>query len=223
MSRTESAKNAMIAAYDEEAEATGWFGPEVIFGLAYRYVQPGQSILDIGIGTGLGSVLFRKAGLEVHGMDISPQMLDACRSLGFADLQLHDLGNPPYPYDTESMDHAVCTGVMNFFSDLSPLFEETARIIRKGGLFAFVVGDRSEHDPHEVTVGPEHTMSEKSITMYLHSFKQIDSWMQEVGFMLVRHLAFTVFMDRERSRSLQARAYLLRKNPNIETKIGSDV
>ena len=51
---------AMVEAYDEEAEATGWLGPEVAFGLAYKYIQPGQSILDIGIGTGFGSILFAK-------------------------------------------------------------------------------------------------------------------------------------------------------------------
>ena len=222
MNRLENQKDAMAAAYDEEAEATGWFGPEVAFGLAYTYVQPGQSILDIGIGTGLGSVLFRKAGLEVHGMDISPKMLDACRSKGFTALQLHDLSKPPYPYDSESMDHAVCAGVLNFFSDLSLVFEEIARILRKGGLFAFVVGDRSERESHEVKVGPEHTKSERTVTMYLHSPKQIDSWMESYGFRLVRSLAFTVFMDRERTRSMQAKAYLARKAPSIEPSLGGD-
>ena len=71
-----------LVAYDKEAEASGWYGPEVAFGLAFKYVLPGQSILDIGIGTGLGSVLFRKAGLDVHGMDISSKMLDVSRSKG---------------------------------------------------------------------------------------------------------------------------------------------
>jgi hypothetical protein len=36
----------MITAYDDEAEACGWFGPEVAFGLACKYVQPGQPMLD---------------------------------------------------------------------------------------------------------------------------------------------------------------------------------
>ncbi len=40
MDEVENHKDAMATAYDEEAEATGWFGPEVVFGLAYRYVQP---------------------------------------------------------------------------------------------------------------------------------------------------------------------------------------
>jgi predicted TPR repeat methyltransferase len=213
----ESQNDAMVAAYDAEAEASGWFGPEVAFGLAYTYVQPGQSILDIGIGTGLGSVLFRKAGLNVYGMDISPKMLDACRSKGFTALQLHDLGKPPYPYDSESMDHAVCTGVLNFFSDLSLVFAETARILRKEGLFAFVVGDRVEGEAHEVQVGPEHTKSERTVMMYRHSPEQIDTWLQRYGFELVRSLAFTIFMDRGRTRSMPARAYLAR------IRVGSEV
>lgn len=87
MNRVEDQNNAMIAAYEDEAEACGWFGPEVAFGMAYKYVQPGQSILDIGIGTGLGSVLFRKAGLKVYGMDISPKMLDGLLILAMTRLQ----------------------------------------------------------------------------------------------------------------------------------------
>ena len=45
--------DARAAFYDDEAEVTGWFGPEVVFGLAYMHLFPGQSILEIGIGTGL--------------------------------------------------------------------------------------------------------------------------------------------------------------------------
>lgn len=49
----EERARATAAAYDDAAEAVGWFGPEVALGLAYKYVGPGQSILGIGIGTGL--------------------------------------------------------------------------------------------------------------------------------------------------------------------------
>ena len=219
MGQIENHHDAMVAAYDDEAEASGWFGPEVAFGLAYTYVHPGQSILDIGIGTGLGSVLFDKAGLKVHGMDVSPKMLDACRNKGFTALQLHDLSNPPYPYESESMDHAVCAGVLNFFSDLSPVFKETARILRKEGLFVFVVGDRVETEDHEIKVVPKHTKSEKTIVMYRYSLKQIDTWLECYGLEHVRSLAFTVFMDRERSRSMPSKAYLVRKVTLIEPSL----
>jgi hypothetical protein len=55
-----------------------------------------------------------------------------------------------------------------FLSDLSPVFQEANRSIRKGGLFIFVVGDRSENEAPAVEVGAEHTKSEKTVTMYLH-------------------------------------------------------
>jgi ubiquinone/menaquinone biosynthesis C-methylase UbiE len=213
----------MIKAYDEEAEATGWYGPEIAFGLSYAHVQPGQSMLDIGIGTGLGSILFLKAGLEIHGMDISSQMLDACRRKGFSFLHLHDLGKTPYPFDSESIDHAVCTGVFNFFSDLSPAFQEVSRILHKGGLFVFVVGDRSENQSHTIEVGVEHTKSEKTVTMYLYSVKQIAELIARYGFEPLRDLSFTVFMDRARTKSMPARCYLVRKKyfKNC-TKIGKN-
>lgn len=209
----------MITFYDEEAEATGWYGPEVAFGLMYVHVQSGQSMLDIGIGTGLGSILFLKAGLEIHGMDISPQMLDACRRKGFSSLHLHDLSKTPYPFDSESLDHAVSTGVFNFFNDLSPVFQETNRILRKGGLFAFVVGDRSENEAHSVEVGVEHTNSEQTVTMYLHSPKQIEELITRYSFEPLRNLSFTVFMDRERTKSMPARSYLVRKKTGFEPVI----
>lgn len=209
--RTDHPESTIITAYAEETEATGWFGPEVVFGLSYAYLKPGQSMLDLGIGTGLSSDLFRKACLKVYGLDISPQMLNACRSKGIKTVKLHDLTTMPYPFDSESIDQAVCTGVMNFFSDLSPLFIETARILRPAGLFAFVVGDRCEDEPAEVIVGPEHTNTEETVTMYMHSPKQIEGYLEDNGFSLMRNLAFTVYLDPERTYEMQARAYLARK------------
>ena len=41
--------------YDKRIKEYGWVGSEVAFGMAYEYTSPSQTILDIGIGTGLGS------------------------------------------------------------------------------------------------------------------------------------------------------------------------
>jgi predicted TPR repeat methyltransferase len=202
----------MMDAYDEEAKAIGWLGPEIAFGLAYKYIQPGQSILDIGIGTGLGSLLFRQAGLKVFGMDVSQDMLDACRSKGFADLTRHDMSKSPYPYDSKSLDHAVCVGVLNFISDLSPVFLETARILRKEGVFVFIAGDRTDEEAMEFVVSAEHAKSDEPVTMYRHSSRQIARWVEEYGFTSLQKLAFTVYMDSEKTRSFQAMAYLVRNH-----------
>ena len=198
----------MATAYDQETEATGWHGPEVAFGLAFRYVRPGESILDLGIGTGLASELFHKAGLKTWGVDVAQEMLDACRSKGFTDLTRHDLTRTPYPFASESFDHAVCVGVLNFIGDLAPVFAEVARILRSGGVFAFAVGDRSEDEAPEYVVAAEYTGQGVPVTMHRHSPSQIRGWLVASGFTLLRTLVFSAFMDRERTRSLPVRAYL---------------
>jgi predicted TPR repeat methyltransferase len=144
-------------------------------------------------------------------MDISQEMLAACRSKGFTHLACHDLTRRPYPYPSESLDYVVCIGVLQFCSDLSPVFGESARILRKGGLFVFVVVDRTEDETPDVVVGAEHTKLGVPVTMYRHSVGQINTWTIEHGFTPLRSLTFTVYVDREKTRSLHARAHLLRK------------
>ena len=200
--------------YDAEADATGWLGPEVVFGLAYDHIRPGDTLLDIGIGTGLGSVLFHKAGLRVFGMDISEEMLEGTRSKGFAaGLTSHDLASPPYPYGDESLDHAICVGVLQFFEDPRAVFREAARMLRDGGVLAFTVLDRGPSDPGEVTVGPEHTGSDESVTMYMHDSEGIHRMLLNHSFTLRRELEFTAYMDEEREKRLRLRAYLALRNP----------
>jgi len=213
MTASDKRATSMAEGYDEEAEASVWLAPEVAFGLAYAHIKPGQSVLDVGIGTGLGSILFHKAGLHVHGMDISRDMLDACQSKGFAaDLQQHDLCVTPYPYGTGCMDHAVCVGVFQFFEDLSPVFREVARIVRDAGLFVLAVADRGPREEGRMILGAEHTHSSAQVTMYRHSPEQIQGWLEESGFCLERSLEFIMYMDREQTRRLRAMAYVARRS-----------
>ncbi len=67
-----------VQQYDQKTLQANWLDPDIVFGLAYRYITPGESILDVGIGTGLSSILFHRAGLEVHGLDFSSEMLEVC-------------------------------------------------------------------------------------------------------------------------------------------------
>jgi len=202
--------------YDSKAEEYDWRGPEVVFGLSYSFVNPGESVLDIGIGTGLGSVLFHKAGLHVYGMDVSTEMLDACRSKEFAaDLKIHDLTVTPYPYGEASLDHAVCLGVLNFFKDLKIVFIEVARILRDNGIFVFVVGDCGPGDEAEFVVGREDAETDSSVTMYRHGTEQINGLLNDNHFELLRYLEFPVPMDRERTKTLRTKAYVARRRKRI--------
>lgn len=199
--------------YDDDAKATGWHGPAVVFGLAFKYTEPGQTLLDIGIGTGLGSSLFHKAGLNVTGMDISEKMLDICRNKGIAvRLVCHDLTVIPYPFSDSSCDHAVSTGVFQFFKNLDAIFEEVSRILRKGGVFVFVTGDREPREDAIVVVGAEKTGTGAAVTMYRHTSDEVTGWLEKQDFQLVDTLEFTVWEDTKRSERFPARAYLAQKS-----------
>ncbi|MBN1631905.1 MAG: class I SAM-dependent methyltransferase [Thermoleophilia bacterium] len=194
--------------YDASAEETGWYGPEVAFGLVYEHVAPGQSALDLGIGTARAAVLYRKAGLTVSGLDLSQEMLDASRTKGFGDLTLHDLTKPPYPYDSESFDHVVCTGVLPFLDDLALVFAETARLLRPGGTFAFMTLDRAPDEAAAFVVGREHTGTDESVTMHRHSADQVGDYAGAAGLTVVRSLPFTAYKDPEKTLPMRARCYV---------------
>jgi predicted TPR repeat methyltransferase len=212
MQDQERAHEKAAGEYDREASATGWHGPAVVFGLVFPYIHAGERILDIGIGTGLGSERFFKAGLHVYGMDSSEGMLGICRKKGFcARLIHHDLTSVPYPFSDASCNHVVSTGVFQFFENPDPVFAEVHRILHDGGIFVFIVGDRNTDEPAEVTAGPEKTGTGMSITMYRHTPDQVSGWLEQNGFRLIDTLEFTVWMDRERSEKFPARAYVAQK------------
>jgi len=102
--------------YDDQVKEYDCNVADVLFGMCVAHIQPGQQILDAGIGTGLSAELFAKAGLTVTGMDFSPVMLEICRTKGLA---------------------RICCGVMHFIADLDVIFQESFRALRDGGVFAF--------------------------------------------------------------------------------------
>ncbi|WP_320040255.1 class I SAM-dependent methyltransferase [uncultured Desulfobacter sp.] len=196
--------------YDQNAEKVNWLDPAITFGMAYRFVKPGDRLLDIGIGTGLSSQLFHKAGLEIHGIDFSPKMLARCRSKQMAkDLKEHDLSIPPYPYEANSMDHAVCTGVTHLFKDLTPIFQELARILKSGGVFAFVVPDCQEGEAREIQVESRHSPGEK-VTIFSHSIQDINNLLDLYGFVQIYDLLFEASAIGH--RTAKYKAYVAHKN-----------
>src|SRR5512146_574871 len=129
--------------YDEQAKQTNWLGPDVVFGLTYEFIHSGESLLDVGIGSGLSSIPFHKAGLRIFGLDASSEVLRVCAAKSFAeDLKLHDLRELPLPYASGSFRHLISVAVLNSFRDLGPLMREFARIMDGQGILAFTVEDQ---------------------------------------------------------------------------------
>lgn len=206
------APKSKILAYDAQAAEIGYFAPEVIFGLSYSFVNAGDTLLDIGIGTGLSSALFHKAGLKIIGMDLSTDMLDYCRSKNIATkLDKHDLLASPYPYDDASIDIAICVGVLLHFQNLEVPFNEVGRIIREDGIFAFMVADRKRGESHTFTEKHKEDAEEMEITLYRHDPEYINKLLNSNNMTVLRELEFNLTISCDKKKPSRAKAYIARK------------
>jgi len=192
--------------YDRLAKKYQWYGPEVLFGLCYGFVKPGDKLLDIGIGTGLCSSLFFKLGLEVYGLDSSDEMLAICKEKRITkELKKWDLLNTPFPYPGAQFDLIVSGGVFHFFEDLQPIFKEIARIIKQNGIFAFTTKTFSE----ELPIDSYATFHEHSVSIFTHSDCYIHQLLNDNGFQAFKELKFFVLDDNEQDMLLKS--YVARK------------
>jgi predicted TPR repeat methyltransferase len=202
--------------YDRQARETNWLGPEVVFGLVYEYVKPGETLLDLGIGSGLSSIRFHQAGLQIYGLDGSGDVLDVCRAKGFAvDLRQHDLRDLPLPYASEFFDHVITVAVLNSFDDLGPLFRETGRILKGPGLFAFTVeeqklGQEDHYVINRVEVN-ELPNPDTAVVLYRHRHEAIIRLLAMNGFTPIKALEFLAFEYPAESRSVFFKAFVAKK------------
>ncbi|WP_375461648.1 methyltransferase domain-containing protein [uncultured Enterovirga sp.] len=99
-----------------------------------------EAALDLGCGTGLAAELFRPVCDTLAGIDLSPAMLERARSKRlYDDLAEGDLLPWLAARPAASVDLVLAADVFVYLGDLGPVFAETARVLRPGGLFAFTV------------------------------------------------------------------------------------
>ena len=126
--------------YDSQVKEYHSFGHDILFGMSCEFVKATETLLDLGIGTGLSSAHFARIGLEITGMDGSVKMLEQCRRKNFAkELMAYDLTKVPYPFLDSSFHHVICCGVFHFFRNLDQIFKEVQRVMHQGGIFGFTV------------------------------------------------------------------------------------
>lgn len=83
--------------------------------------QPGQKVLDVPFGTGRFAEIYLDRQLEVHGVDISGDMLDQARivlgeNAGKCALQTSDALD--LPFDDDSFDFLVCNRFIKWLPEL---------------------------------------------------------------------------------------------------------
>ena len=197
--------------YDRLVQDYGSHAAEILFGLCFEYTQPGERLLDLGIGTGLSSQNFAKAGLEVYGLDGSAAMLAACEAKGFArELKEWDLQQVPWPYEDSRFNHVLACGLFHFFSDLEPSFAEAARLLEPAGVFAFTVMSRSGVDGIEAAQGSFSEIRRGEVTGAVHSGGYIKTLLESNQLHLLKRVRFLQWSGQGRLDD-EFTAYIARK------------
>jgi len=106
-------------------------------------LEPGESVLDLGSGSGTdvfcAAVLVGEAG-RVAGVDITDEQLAKATLLrdrdGFGQVELLEAHIEELPFDDASFDAVISNGVINLSPVKGSVFAEAARVLRPGARLA---------------------------------------------------------------------------------------
>jgi len=202
--------------YDLQSRRYEWHGPEILFGLAFEFVNAGEKLLDLGIGTGLSALPFQKAGLEVSGIDDSDEMLEVCRAKNFArELRQHDIRHTPLPYGDGGFDLVVACGVFHLIDRLEPLVSEAARLLKEEGTFVFTFEKHrvGADDGIPVRAGEvsKRIDEETGVEIFRHSEAYIKRLLGEKRFSVLKTAEFVASVHPETGRKVHFRAVVARR------------
>lgn len=99
---------------------------------------PGESILDIGCGTGGATEHMLQMGLNTTGVDPSPYMLQLCADHFGQRVDLYRGFAEELPFDDNSFNHAVFLISLEFVNDPVKAVEEACRVAKDRVFFGFL-------------------------------------------------------------------------------------
>lgn len=108
--------------------------------LPYADIQPGETVLDIGCGGGIDTIIAaHRTGPDgvVIGLDFLPEMLERTRlaasEAGLDNIQTLEGEMEAIPCPDDSVDLIISNGVINLSARKARVMAECARILRPGG------------------------------------------------------------------------------------------
>jgi ubiquinone/menaquinone biosynthesis C-methylase UbiE len=132
--------DSLAARYDRHRRGGGPFMP-TLTGLAGTC--PGTTVLELGSGTGNNTRAFLDAyPCRITGVDASRAMLRVAQAKGL-DARWVRAGATALPLAGQSVDFIFAVCVLHHIPDMTSLFRECGRVLRPGGIAAFVT---SPHD-----------------------------------------------------------------------------
>lgn len=218
MNKHLEAANGYAGEYDKAGKERSWHGPDIIFGMMYEYIAPGESLLDIGIGTGLDAAIFKKAGLQVYGIDGSKEMLEICMEKEVAvELKQLDLLQDDIPYAEGFFNHAIANAVFHITGDIEKTLGEISRLLKKSGIFGFTIHEQDpgmESDYHETDTTGKYMKNREQygFPVYKHTDQYVKSMLDRYDFDLQKKTKYEAFTAYEDNPSYTFSLYIARKS-----------
>ena len=200
--------------YDNQAKEYHSHGHDVLFGMCYEYLSSNSTLLDLGIGTGLSSANFAKAGLKIIGLDGSAGMLHECEKKDFAcELQQYDITNVPYPFNEASFTIVICCSVFHFFADFNNIVKESHRLLDNSGILAFTIAAMQDYDFKKDDNPPLFikTPTVWGIPIYKHSDRYINEIAETAGFSILKEQKLLIDGGDESNPDLLFKAIVMQK------------
>lgn len=167
--------------------------------ITLAFLQPGQTVLDLGSGAGIDCFFAaKKVGETGHviGVDMTPEMLERARSsakrMNIQNVEFRQGYIEELPVESDTVDVIISNCVINLSPDKAKVFAETFRVLKPGGKLA--VSDI-------VTDGPLPEAIKRSLSAWAGCVagaveaKEYIGMMESVGF---TNVSITpVFFDKE--------------------------
>jgi ubiquinone/menaquinone biosynthesis C-methylase UbiE len=108
--------------------------------LRHAAIEPGETVLDVGCGAGIDSILAaRRTGPtgRVLALDFLPEMLErtgaAAAQAGLDNVEPVEGDMEAIPLPDATVDHVISNGVINLAPRKARVLAECARVLRPGG------------------------------------------------------------------------------------------
>ncbi|MEE8423389.1 MAG: methyltransferase domain-containing protein [Thermodesulfobacteriota bacterium] len=120
---------------------SGIFFPRIKSAISSMDIEPGDNILDVGVGTGLSLPVYPDF-CKVTGIDLSDQMLGKARNkakkLGLSNIQLQQMDAMNIEFPDNSFDKVFLSHVVSVVPDPRKTIDEVKRVCKPGGNIVIV-------------------------------------------------------------------------------------
>lgn len=134
-------KNRQREMWSSFAPTATFTTPTAAHLVEFAAVEPGESVLDVGCGTGVVAITAARRGAQVSGLDLTPELLEHARAneeiaeCGKIDWIEGDAERLPYP--DASFDVVLSQFGHMFAPRPEVVISEMRRVLRPGGRIAF--------------------------------------------------------------------------------------